>query len=536
MSAMNDTIGYEYWSWRVLISPRSMLQCILSGFLMHFIVVISLSQGGFNHVLDEGVSLRFISIASSEDVIYISGFYRLSQSSYQQGFVAALDSTGGIDWWHEIGGDTVSITMEKESGIGVLPNRSIAVPFMYVGRNSFGVTVIDSGGNIENTTIYEHAQYLSMIPKDIVLIPDGFVVTGIVQFPDFDVDAFVLRTDKSGNLIWMKTFGHPVYWENSRTVYVVNQDTYVVSGTRYSWEQEPIFYHGWVCAIDSLGNKKWEWEANEDEVPHRGIMSIQYDKDLIQWICLSFIQKPVFVPDLGREVDLSVPVVAHRDSNMQLLTYQEYGPYSYNGYMGVLEKSLLGGWIAAGNITCLTEEVPYNDCNIESGRVLRIGANDSLEWSVIDTAFFHPELGSRSYLSGVTESPSGSVYAVGWANNYDDQGVYRSFGWLLKITADGCVDTLCTTTSLLEEIRHREQMVMIYPNPASGYLIAELHEQVQKDAYLELVDISGRLVLRERLTKGQHQIHLDNTMPGMYIWRLIDEEMRLLSSGKLVIE
>jgi len=152
-----------------------------------------------------------------------------------------------------------------------------------------------------------------------------------------------------------------------------------------------------------------------------------------------------------------------------------------------------------------------------------------------DTAFYNTTLGSRSYLSGVTESPTGSVYAVGWANNYDSAGVYRSYGWLLKITADGCVDTLCTTTSLMEQIRDLGQNVKVYPNPATDHIVIEVADHVD-NLRATVLDLHGKLITASRLNPGVNVMVLDSKFfPGLYLWRVLDESGRIVDSGKVVV-
>ncbi|HLF64002.1 MAG TPA: T9SS type A sorting domain-containing protein [Saprospiraceae bacterium] len=504
---------------------------------MFLSICAGICQSGYNQTFDDGISLSFRSVISANDHVFISGIYRPEAQSFQQGFIAAFDTLGGLTWWKEIEDDSSSITMNVESGMCTVYDAFVALKYGYFEKNSIGLALIDFSGNILCMNEYVQFGTLNTVPLDIIPVNDGFMITGTIQFTDFNVDAFILKTDKNGKFLWKRTNGHPIYWENSRTITMKDNNELVISGTRYQWEQEPIFYHGWAYAIDSLGNKKWEWEASEEEVPHRGIMSMQYDSVNHEWVYVSFIEKPVFVPDLGRDVNLSVPVLVRRDSAMHLLSYTEYGPYSYNGYMGDLEQSIDGGYIASGRFTCLTEESPYNDCNVESGRVIKISANDTLEWSVIDIAFYHPVIGSQSYLSGVTESPSGSVYAVGWANNYDENEVYRSFGWLLKITKDGCVDTLCTTTSLLEQIEKREKKIQVYPNPASDYLIFEIAKGLDV-VQAEIYDLSGRRMQYQQMRPGTSSMILDDGLysSGMYVWRVVDAQGVQVGIGKVFVE
>lgn len=515
------------------VLPGSFIRLMLVGLIACASLHYSHAQSGYNYTYDTGVSLRFLSIDTDHNNLYLSGFYRREVSAYQSGFIASFDTLGGLRWWTEILDDSSSISAEKESGICIRQDHGVAIQFVYLYRPSIGMAILDSTGKVEY--IIEYSEESGGISsRDIIEVPDGYLITGWTSKPpQFLTDAFILKTDRQGNQKWLRIYGHPVYEENSRTITMVDSNTYVISGTRYQSQQEPKFNHGWAFAIDSLGNKKWEWEADEEEIPNKGIGSMQYDSPHKEWIYVTFLERPTTYP--GEDYDVLAPVLVRRDSMMNLISYQEYGPYAINHYMGVLEPSHDGGWVAAGSYTRTTDDF-VSPIRSQSGRVMKLSNDGTLEWSVIDTAFYHSELGSRSYLSGVTESPSGSVYAVGWANNYDDNGVYRSFGWLLKITKDGCVDTLCTTISLLDQIKNPEVRVKAYPNPASDYLIVEIHEDIPDAEYIELFDPVGRLVMRTDAHAGVNVLSLQEAIGGLHVWRVSDSRHRILSSGMIVVQ
>lgn len=515
------------------------VELFLSVLIVLLTPCIARLQHGMNITYDAGKSSRIHAVEySNNHKLFISGLITESDTSLQTIYVASLDTLGNILDWASIRDPEASaiLATSPETSILLTDDDVAIVSFNFLGRKSIGVGYINP---ITGSTIKEYYQdsALVAIPQDIEQVQDGYLICGVIQFTDFNADVFVLKLMPNGNVHWMKTFGHPVFWENARNVIMLNENEFVISGTRYQWDQEPIFYHGWVYAIDSLGNKKWEWEASEEEIPHRGIMSMQYDSVKNEWVYVSFLEKPVFIKELGFNVDMQIPVFVRRDSLMQLITYQEYGPYSLRHYMGSLESSNDGSWLASGNFSCVTEDSPQN-CDVGYGRVIKISNDvDTILWSVKDTAFYHPEHGSNCYLSGVTESPTGSVYAVGWANHYDENEAFRSFGWLLKITKDGCVDTLCTTTSLLDQLEKREKKIHVYPNPATDYLIFEIDESLDV-VYVEIYDLSGRRIQYQRLRSGSEVMLLDDGRfsAGMYVWRVVDARGRQVGAGKVFVE
>lgn len=493
------------------------------------------SQSGYNVAIGPGMSCRIHSIGfGSADRISISGIITPMKGGPQQIYIATLDTLADIIEWTVIESpDLITpLTTNPETGMFV-QEQVVALPFNFLGRNSLGLAIVDSTVTASLFEFPQDSVVNVIIPQDIVGVTNGYIICGNIQFTNYNVDAFVLKVSLSGDVIWRKVFGHPLYWENARSIAMAMENEFVVSGTRYQWEFSPEFYHGWAYAMDSLGNKKWEWEADEEEIPHRGIMSMEYDTIAREWVYVSFLERKTTYP--GQNYDVMIPVLVRRDSTMALISYEEYGPHAVNHYMADLIPARNGGWIAAGNSTRTTDEF-LSPIRTQSGRVIKLAGNGDLEWSVIDTAFFHPELGSRSYLSGVTESPTGSIYAAGWADHPDDQGTHRSFGWLLKITADGCVDTLCTTTSLLEQLQDRKRSVKVYPNPASDYVVFEV-DDLLTGTLVQVFDIHGRLVEKKALDSRVNVVLLDagSCLPGIYAWSLTETNGNIVHSGKFVV-
>lgn len=167
------------------------------------------------------------------------------------------------------------------------------------------------------------------------------------------------------------------------------------------------------------------------------------------------------------------------------------------------------------------------------GRVVKLDPDGDLIWEVQDTGYFDPNRFSESYLMSVAEATTGSIYAVGFDRHRNEEGNIRSYGWLLKITSDGCVDTLCTTTSLLDQLYRKKGQIKVYPNPATDFVIFDLSEDIY-DRYAEIFDIHGRRVTRQVLQPAKNLIMLNET-PGLYVWRVEEKDGDLIDSGKLVL-
>jgi hypothetical protein len=78
-----------------------------------------------------------------------------------------------------------------------------------------------------------------------------------------------------------------------------------------------------------------------------------------------------------------------------------------------------------------------------------------------------------------------------------------------------------------------EQLVSVYPNPANDRLWVSLPAGLSYVIF-ELMDLTGKVVVRERIDQGENIINLGNISPGIYLYRLADAK-DLLQSGKIVL-
>jgi hypothetical protein len=70
----------------------------------------------------------------------------------------------------------------------------------------------------------------------------------------------------------------------------------------------------------------------------------------------------------------------------------------------------------------------------------------------------------------------------------------------------------------------------IYPNPVNGIL----NVNTSSPCEMEILDISGRVILSKPLISGKNQINIENQNPGLYYLRLKGKETVLVE--KIVIK
>lgn len=86
-----------------------------------------------------------------------------------------------------------------------------------------------------------------------------------------------------------------------------------------------------------------------------------------------------------------------------------------------------------------------------------------------------------------------------------------------QATADGCIDTLCTTSTIDDFLARQTKKVLVYPNPTTDYLIFEIDEDV-RDVHVEIFDLHGRLLQGEGLRAGTQALMLKDGLFSAFMY------------------
>ncbi len=125
-------------------------------------------------------------------------------------YVLRTDSRGKVLWSRNLGGRK----FDEARSIRELTNGDIGV-FGTTGSFGFGETDfyllrLDASGNL--LWVKTFGTTLPEFGRDMLATPDGgFIMTGFTQAVTEtfgDADVYTVRTDRSGNVLWSKTFDH----------------------------------------------------------------------------------------------------------------------------------------------------------------------------------------------------------------------------------------------------------------------------------------------------------------------------------------
>ncbi|MDX2280108.1 MAG: T9SS type A sorting domain-containing protein, partial [Saprospiraceae bacterium] len=156
--------------------------------------------------------------------------------------------------------------------------------------------------------------------------------------------------------------------------------------------------------------------------------------------------------------------------------------------------------------------------NALAGWMYKFDNNLDSIWSREDTVFYNLQIYTEHWLNGAVQLPSGSVIAAGQINVYYP-APGKSWGWLIKVNRDGCIDTLaCSVSAIIDQKNSREVVINVYPNPTNGLLFFD-ETEVRWDK-IEIIDSQGR-VMKVFNSFSKHELDLKEMPVGIYTIRFV---------------
>jgi hypothetical protein len=448
------------------------------------------SQSGFNKVVDfEGDrSNNFDGIIYYHDKIYVSGNAYIASDSLWGVTISVFDTLGN-KLWEKVFLDsskTSHLISNTPTSFHITGEGKIMIPFYVYMRNNLGFIMLDSLGKELARTEFPNDQ-LSIFPGDVFDYGNDIFLIGLIQRVNDFNDIYLIKTDSLGKFKWIKYYGAYGYNELFGNVLDNKDGTFTISSSTYSptYDYEPIGTNGWIqpwiFTIDTSGNKVWEWRGSHNDPDTHGGGPCYRMKNG-DWIVVSHEYKYNNQHEFW--FNASLPTITMFDS----LFNRRWKIIYMDNYYGQFDKIINLEFNSIRNEIVTIGQRTYDyswDYSELEPWVLKINTDGEILLDKCDTVLSGLDHEVVHFTGGEALSPSGSIYATGRV-----EALGREFGWILKMTPDGCIDTLCITTPVNEPFPDTYQL-SVYPNPASDFISIETQEPLTT---LEVYDMTGHLV------------------------------------------
>lgn len=497
-------------------------------FISALIFCLSLNltaQPGFNKSYKQFASDRFCRLIVDNDTIYCIGTAYDPNATPLQILMVKLDTLGNI-LQTKLHKDSLDgfLSMDFLYG-GIIETRRQYFAFDAVVFGRASAQIIQINKELSAQSIFEYSisdNYVERYEQIFEMQDSGFMIVGSAQRPNLKTDGFIRRVDANGNVLWFKYYGEYNKDESMRAIVKVSDNRLVVAGGAGPNDNDPFTLRAGIWVIDSNGIvlNTWLGPNQPDLLVLRGLIGTP-DGGFI-----AHGRTYQGEGDWGSKVQISLMKF---DSSFQFQWLKHIGPASSN-YNGVYDMIATpdGNYIVAG------ERTAYGDLSQSStdwgGWLYKFSPQGDSLWSRADNAPPGMNATGEFVYGGVGVLSSGSIVAGG-KGDIDGKFV----GWVVKVTPDGCMDTLFCHTSAITEISGAKRFVLA-PNPARDMVQLRFGEAAGPGTLVQVWDLAGRLLRTQSIETGTltQAISVSGFAEGCYVVIIIAQG-KVMAREKLVV-
>jgi len=322
----------------------------------------------------------------------------------------------------------------------------------------------------------------------------------------------LLQIDTSLNIIFQKTYGSTCEYRNAYSIDTTHSNGFIICGFERT---SPV---GWgttrVIKTDSLGNQLWTRNYGIINTIVPSAMATRTSGYLIA----------------TNEIDSSymstffwMTLRLHRiDENGDTLWTKRIGNKNY-AFLPTCVKQLANyDFIISG-----VNAVPHYDIsgNVVSeqphGFLCRTDSSGNVKWFNNYVGNYANDSTADNYLMDVSQTSDGGFVASGWVNPTDTS---TQDAWIIKVDSLGCLSPGCNGTLSVNTIQIGFPEFNIYPNPANDFIDIETDF---RNCYFSVFDVTGKLILREKIVQNKTRIDLSNYSNGLYFIQLQSDEKQI---------
>jgi hypothetical protein len=223
---------------------------------------------------DEGTGIK----QTSDGGFIISALTQSFGAGSTDAWLVKTDNMGDTLWTQTFGG----VTFDDAWDVEIAPDGGFVLTggtysLASGSEDDLWLIKTDSNGNAEWIETFGSTNIVDW-GWDVTVVADGFVVVGLSNYnptvpPASSGDAYFIKTDFQGNLVWDKTITHAFRLE-ATSINVCKDGGFILGGTKITGPTESNF---WITRTNSSGVVLWTKEMGVDFAINRINSVIQTD-------------------------------------------------------------------------------------------------------------------------------------------------------------------------------------------------------------------------------------------------------------------
>jgi len=198
----------------------------------------------------------------------------LTYGGQEDYWILKLDSVGNIQWEKTYGGsdrDRPYVIRQLNDGNYIVAGYTYSFDFdisFTHGNGEMWVIKLDTLGNkiwektYGGSSIDEAYNIYPLANGDYILCGVTYSVDGDITSTHYGGDAWFLKLDSIGNIIWQKTYGGFFTYDILRSVLIEDDGSYVLACYSNSYNGDASNNYGgfdiWLLKVDSVGTILWQ--------------------------------------------------------------------------------------------------------------------------------------------------------------------------------------------------------------------------------------------------------------------------------------
>ena len=494
---------------------------------------IIFSQQGFSQWIELGQESRFVGLTTSGHSLIAGGGIALENQPGAGLQIARIDTAGNVvhhfTLFDSLG---TNYSFRDECEVNQLQNGNYSITGDALEDLADIITVFDQNDDLVFHREYPYEDNIQVrLPYRLISYEHGHIWLTADAFFDFDVDIGLHRIDPMGNKIWTTHFG--VFNKNEIPSTIIQIDNFFLIGGYRETGSAPgsdgniDCRQSWIFAVDSTGNKQWEWLG--EPCSSENVYGLQQTPDG-GYIYLTRELEVYNPSDWG-----FAPKIVRRDADFNLLWERKLADsYFETSYAYNLHPSPDGNWVAVGN-TCLPE--PCNPLSYPPGAegvaiFLKVSDGGNQIWR---TSVPTPNLSGTTFqprIGGSVMIGSGSTFAAGSFRQQPPDEPTKSWAWLIKVDNNGCAETFCEPVATTAPLPPVPQL-RVYPNPSPRIPVVFASKN-SLEGRLEIFDATGKRVLNQNVA-FPFRWDTAHLPVGVYVYR-VRLAAGTVSVGKVVLQ
>lgn len=448
-----------------------------------------------------------------------------------------LNSSGEIVWNKILGGSSLErVFKAKQTSdggyiiCGFTYSNDGDITFNYGSQDAW-VVKLDATGNLVWQKTYGGTS--TETAYDVLETSDGYIVScetysnnGNVTGNHGTTDAWLIKINASGTLVWQKTYGGSGF-DNAVNIQYTSDGGYVFAGITNSNNGDVSGNHSttsfdyWVVKISSTGTLLWQkcfGGSSNDEAT-----SIEQTTDG-GYIVSGYTSSSN--GDVNQFYGSKDYWILKLNSNGTIQWKKTYGG-SLEDYAYKIRQTTDGGFIVTGYTGSNDFDVIYNHATSILTLdiwVLKLDTSGEITWQ--------KSLGSNGYQDSrdIIQTSDGGFIVSGntGGNNSGDVSGYLGGNldyWIVKLGPEN-----------LSTNNFNNKRFLIYPNPSNhGIINIQLNEFNDSEVFGSIIEVgSGKTVKEFKINNAESEVSLDYLANGIYIVKLVTND-GVTENHKLII-